>query len=171
MYVDSADINKNILYQGDVITNFPFHIFKNSQSVKKNDAGYFEIDPDGDSEHTLHIVQASKSRVIILSQSCDIQRRKNIIICPVYNLVDFTTENTINADSLRNIRERKLYYLFYLPAFLDFPESIADLQTMLYVPKSVIEQFAGKKTISLDDLGRHHLAWSLATFFGRPADA
>jgi hypothetical protein len=159
------------LFQGDIIAGFPFLTFDKAQSVKKNEAGVFEPDESArDEDRALLAVETKKQRVMILSQSCDVQRRKNVIVCPVYELTTFLSDNTINADRARAIRERRLYYWFYLPAFGVLPESIADLQTMMYVPRADIEVKLPSREISLSDLGRHHLAWSLATFFGRPAE-
>jgi|GEM_PF-2488333 len=170
MYVAAADVDTTTLFQGDVIKDFPFYILEKSQPIRRNEAGLFEQDGDLESEHSLHAVESNKQSVMILSQSCDLQRRKNIVVCPVYGLDQFIIDNTINADSARSIRDRKNNYLFYLPAFADLPESIADLQTMLYVPRAFLINYLPQRMTSLSDLGRHHLGWTLASFFGRPVE-
>lgn len=170
MYAKIESIDKNTLYQGDIIEDFPFYIFENSQPIKKTEAGYFEFGNENGEDHALIAVETKKQRVMILSQTCDAQRRKNLIISPIYKLDQFIIDNTINKNRAEAIRERRLYYLFYLPEFESLPESLVDLQTMIYVSREKIEQYLPNKIISLSDLGRHHLSWSLATYFGRPAE-
>lgn len=168
MYVDPAVVDETTLYQGDILDNFPFQILDGQQPIKKTASG-FEIDGNGAQEASLQAVESRRQKVMILSQNCDLQRRKNVIICPVHELAQFTSDNTLNADSLRDIRGRRNYYLFYLPAFGSLQESIADLQTMVYVPRSVVASYIEKRSVSLSDFGRHHLSWTLAVLFGRPA--
>lgn len=171
MYADANSISKDIFYQGDIIADFPFYIFENGQPIKKNEAGHFELDETTEEcNRTLFAVEAKKQPVMILSQSCDIQRRNNVIICPVYDLKEFISDNTINTDRAKSIRDRKIYYWFYLPEYEKVPESLADLQTMIYVSRAEIEKYLPKRIMSLSDLGRHHLGWSLATYFGRPVE-
>lgn len=167
----TAPVDAATLLQGDILADFSFFLFDKSRPIKRNEAGLFESDgATQEQDRSLFAVEAKKQRVMILSQSCDVQRRNNVIICPVYDLATFLSDNTINTDRARSIRERKIYYWFYLPAFAQLPESIADLQTMIYVPREVVATHLPKREISLSDLGRHHLAWSLATYFGRPAE-
>ncbi len=171
MYVDSSSVPSSTLYQGDVVNDFPFYLFDSGLPIKKNEAGHFEMDSSSrEEDRALFAIETKKQMVMILSQSCDIQRRTNVIVCPVYNLQEFVTDNTINADRAKSLKERKIYYWFYLPAYNQLPEALADLQTMIYVPKTTIEKYLPKRIATLNDLGRHHLAWSLATYFGRPAD-
>jgi hypothetical protein len=171
MYADTNVNQGATLYQGDIIADFPFFIFQSGLPIQRTEAGLFELregNQEGDRE--LFAVEAHKQKVMILSQTCDAQRRTNVIICPVYDLGEFVTDNTINADRLRSIRKRGVNYWFYLPAYATLTESIADMQTMIYVPRTEIEEYLPKRVVSLNDLGRHHLAWSLATYFGRPAE-
>ena len=170
MYVDPSPATSSTLYQGDVIKDFPFYLFDSGLPIKKNDSGYFEIDrSDQERDRSLLAIETKRQLVMILSQTCDIQRRTNIIICPVYNLEEFVADNTINADRARSLKKREIHYWFYLPSYNELPEALADLQTMMYIPKAIIEKYLSKRIATLNDLGRHHLAWSLATYFGRPA--
>lgn len=170
MYADALSIDRTAFYQGDIISDFPFYIFENVLALRRTDAGHYEVGEHATTETEMVFgVGAKVQNVMILSQTCDAQRRSNVILCPVYQLNEFTIDNTINVDRLRAIRERRINYWFYLPAFDTLQESIADLQAMIYVPRETIERFLPSKTLALSDLGRHHLSWSLATFFGRPA--
>jgi hypothetical protein len=170
MYADIISVDSNTLYQGDVISDFQFHILESGQPIKRNETNHFELSEKADEQSTLLAIESKKITVMILSQSCDIQRRNNVIICPVYNLNEFVTDKAVNADRLRSIRERKIYYWFYLPGFNNLPESIADLQTMIYVPRTALEKHLSKRILSLSNLGRHHLGWTLANYFGRPIE-
>jgi hypothetical protein len=171
MYVDRESVDPNTLYQGDIISEFPFFIFENSKSIRKSGTNSFETDETTNEEgRSLFAIEAKKQLVLILSQTCDIQRRSNIIICPIYDLNEFIRDNTINADRARDIRSRKIQYWFYLPRNSTINESIADFQTMIYVPRSVISEYINKRILTLSSLGRHHLSWSLATYFGRPIE-
>lgn len=171
MYEDISLVDSGTLYQGDILVDFPFPILEGSKQIKKNeDTGHFELDNSLPQNDKLAFATESKIQtVMILSQTCDLQRRTNVIVCPVYGLDDFITDNTIKADAARLIRTRRINYWFYLPTYLTLQESIADLQTMIYVPRTVIESYLPKRKTSLSDLGRHHLSWSLASYFGRPA--
>lgn len=171
MYADATTVPATTLYQGDIIADFPFYLFENGLPIQRNEAGHFELDQNAqDSERRLFAVEARKQQVMILSQTCDVQRRTNVIICPVHNLEGFIADNTLNADRVKSIRARKIYYWFYLPTYGALAESIADMQTMIHVPRAEIEKYLPNRITTLSDLGRHHLAWSLATYFGRPAE-
>lgn len=170
MYVASIPTDSSTLYQGDIIRDFPFYIFDKEQSVVKTENGYTHADTQNEEDRSLFVVEARRQRIMLLSQSCDIQRRSNIVICPVYAMEKIVSEQAIKTETLKSIRARRIKYWFYLPAFNDFPESIADFQTMTYVPRETVSAYLNKRDVILNDLGRHHLAWSLATYFGRPAE-
>jgi hypothetical protein len=172
MYADPDSVDPNTLFQGDIITDFPFFLLEKGLSMKKTSTGYSKsdnVEVDG-SGNSLFAVESKKQTVMILSQTCDLQRRSNAIICPVYDLQTFVSDQTLNTGRLQSIRDRKIYYWFYLPQFQSLSESIADLQTMIYVPRTEIQKYLPKRTTTLSDLGRHHLGWSLANYFGRPAE-
>lgn len=171
MYASSETIDQNALYQGDIIADFPFLISQNSQLVQKNQSGFFEkTNGTEENEETLFVMAAKKQNIMILSQTCDIQRRENIIICPVFKLADLITAKAINTEQAKSLRARKIYYNFYLPELGNFPESIADLQTMVYISREKLTGYINKRIISIDHLGRHHLAWALTNYFGRPIE-
>ncbi len=170
MYADPDFVDKTTLFQGDIIDDFPFYNFENSYPIKKDAGGRFELDGDDNSDRSVLAVETKKQKVIILSQTCDIQRRSNVIVCPVYELKEVVDGGAINLKRVEALKSRRIYYWFYLPEFQVLQESFADLQTMVYVPRDIIEKYVTKRAVSLSDLGRHHLAWSLATYFGRPAE-
>lgn len=158
MYVQATDLNQDIFYQGDLVKDFPFFIFDKDTSL----AG-FEKNPEAKLE-----VKAKLSLVMVLSQTCDVQRRKNAIVCPVYKIQNFS----FSKDDSEKIKKRKTSYWFYLPK-LDgiIEESIADFQTIYYVPRELLESHKRNKIITLSDWGRHHLGWALGGYFGRPIES
>lgn len=171
MYDPIGNLKFDILFQGDILEDFPFFIFDQLRFVSKDGVDQFKIKNEDDepSIEDLSIVQSRLSTVMILSQSCDTQRRDNIIICPVYLISEYIQKEVLNEKTVGNLRARKYNYWFYLPALQDvIEESLADLQQMYYLPKEVVDSYKAKKIITLSDFGRHHLAWSLTTFFGRP---
>ena len=75
----------------------------------------------------------------------------------------------IKTDTLSSIKLRKTNYWFYLPALEGVVEdSVVDLQQIRSFPRETIESLKRTKIISLSDWGRHHLAWAIVNFFGRP---
>lgn len=157
MYVRASELSHDIFYQGDLVKNFPFFIFDQ------------EISPEvfGAGTETKLEVKAKLSLVMILSQTCDLQRRPNIIVCPVYRMQDFS----FNKSEIDAIKKRKTSYWFYLPQVDGIlEESIADFQTIYYVPRTLLEQHKSNKVMTLTDWGRHHLGWALSYYFGRPIE-
>lgn len=172
MYLaDTTLIDSSLLYQGDVITDFPFPVLEGSKKIKKDQTtGQFELDESSSQEtESLFAIEKKLQTVMILSQTCDLQRRKNVIICPVYSLKDFIEDNVLNKSTVESIRKRSVNYWFYLPEYKNLEESIVDLQTMVYVSRTTLGPYLSKRIIILSDLGRHHLSWSVVNYFGRPA--
>ena len=87
MYVDLAALDATTTFQGDIITNFPFYLLENSAGLRKNRNGQFSRVPNNSAGDVgLHAIESKKRNVMVLSQTCDVQRRTNIILCPVYDL-------------------------------------------------------------------------------------
>jgi hypothetical protein len=75
MYADSTSIDGTILYQGDIITDFPFYILENTQKLKRHEDGHFENDNDAvEGDRSVFAVESKKQSVMVLSQTCDAQR-------------------------------------------------------------------------------------------------
>ena len=158
MYLSRDEFDQGVFYQGDIINDFPFVIF--DKGTIEQSLGLRETDPKIS-------VRIKMSMVMILSQTCDIQRRSNIIICPVHKMSDFS----LNKDNTEQIKKRRIGYWFYLPGITGLIEdSIADFQTIYYVNREFLEKYKQNKIITLSDWGRHHLGWSLSTYFGRPIE-
>ena len=158
MYVEKNELSTEILYQGDLIKDFPFLIFDKEEPIEN-------FTQDGETKLNIN---AKLSLVMILSQTCDVQRRKNIIICPVYKVKDFE----FSKDELIKIKKRRTGYWFYLPEIEGvLEESIADFQTIFYASRKLIENYKSNKIATLSDWGRHHLGWALSGYFGRPIES
>jgi len=158
MYVQATDLNQDVFYQGDLVKDFPFFIFD-----KETELANFK-----DNSEAKLGVKAKLNLIMVLSQTCDVQRRKNAIVCPVYKMGDFS----FSKNESESIKKRKTGYWFYLPK-LDgiIEESIADFQTIYYVPRELLEKYKNNKVITLSDWGRHHLGWALGGYFGRPVES
>jgi len=150
MYLQGSSLNPDVFFQGDILRDFPFLILDEEQ-----------IKPSSTSIE----IRAKPSAVMLLSQTCDLQRRPNVILCPVFKIEN----NITKKDEVDSIRKRKTGYWFYLPEMQGvLAESFADFQTMYYAPRNFVEQHKRNKILSLSDWGRHHLSWALSSYFGRP---
>lgn len=177
MYVKSEDLNFDILYQGDVLKDFPFFIFKEKlrtlKNLKKiNTYEVVEIEKDTFSGgEAIMAINAKLNNIIILSQSCDIQERENIIIAPVYPIKLFEDDGTLTNGKAGLIKKRRINYWFYLPKLEKVIEdSLVDFQTIHYIPRAFLEKHKKNKIITMSDWGRHHLGWALSNYFGRPIE-
>jgi len=171
MYLDLNEIKPELLFQGDIIDNFPFFIFDNLRAIKKTGDNTFEEEVvQNQTQSSLFVLEAKYVKVIVLSQTCDIQNRNNVIICPIYELENLLTDGTLTEKRAESLRANKFNYWFHLPECDVLKESLADLQTIQYVPKKMLEEYKGDRIISLDDLGRHKIGWFLANYFGRPIE-
>lgn len=177
MYVKIDDLNFNIFYQGDVVKNFPFFIFKENfnylKKLKKVNT-YETVKTEKESFNNgdaLLAINAKLNNIIILSQTCDIQERENIIIAPVYPLKPLEDSGVLTNGKSGLIKKRKINYWFYLPKFESVIEdSLVDLQTIHYMPKVILDNYKQNKIITMTDWGRHHLGWALNNYFGRPIE-
>lgn len=189
MYEPEA--NNDLLLQGDIIKEYPFSFIPKVQDflfVRKEEDSVnihnLEDLEDSYSEQNNFeeqmIVNSRLTNIILLSQSCDVQRRETIMIAPVYSIEFLKTkleslgtlraeqiDNKINA--LKNSRfEQQPHYFFYLPGANDFPESYIDFNSVLSVSIDNID--INDRILSLNDKGRHWLSYKLSHFFGRPLE-
>ncbi len=169
MYEEVSNLNQTILLQGDIVVDFPFPFFEESLEFLKTDtegklASTTDI-PFSTSSDEVIKAYAKQIKVMMISQTCDIQRRERISICPVLPI------SVVPSKHLDNLRKRKINYWFYLPS-LDgrIEESIADLQGIISLPRKLILGYLHNKRITLSHWGRHHLCWALQGYFGRPIE-
>jgi hypothetical protein len=108
----------------------------------------------------LVLARASVSRIMIVSQSCDVEWRKHVQVAPVEQIA------VMQADTLEHLRDNDVGYWFYLPAWNGLPESYADLSRTTAVHASYFRTDA--LTHRLTSLARVELQKSLADLYGRP---
>lgn len=180
-----ALIDPNAVYQGDIIKGFHFIVPPTNelQILEKNNEGNFTSSPISQisnpysSGKATVAVNSFLANAIVISQTCDIQRRDYIHLCPVYQL-SLLTQELINKgytasridNVLKDLKSQKINYYFYLPtASLDgitIEESYVDLQLICMLPQVNIGLY--NRFISLSDKGRHWLSFKLVNLYGRP---
>lgn len=139
-------------YQGDILQDIPFLIVENYNNPE-----------DG--------IYTKDFKIMLLSQSCDIQRRKYIIIAPVITIQELERTGESNSNQIRALREQKINYWFYLPedgSANILPESYVEFTKITHIPRDLLDK--NKRVKCLSDLGRHWLGFKLGNFFGRPLD-
>jgi hypothetical protein len=112
---------------------------------------------------------AAKGRmmnVIILTHSCDIERRDYFQIAPIY------PESEQKGSALERLRANELNYTFFLPAVAPYiPEnSYADLAHTTLIPKAYFPKntVAEKLGARLTEYARTTLQEQIAYYYGRP---
>ncbi len=156
----------NNLYQGDVLGNTPVTIPSSEIQLFRpgnNPAVYSARDlPDAFNSGTeLLITEAYKTKVMILSQTCDAQNREFIVIAPIQPMSQVTNPDRRNA-----IVEGKVNYRFWLPACDVLEESFVELTILNSVPKALVG--VENRILTLSDGARHGLTDVLHRFFCRP---
>jgi len=172
MYVSKDDLNFDIFYQGDVVKDFPFFIFDNFSFVEKTDNNLYKKSENTKlEEESLILAKAKIGNIIILSQTCDIQQRENVIIAPIYPIKPFEDNGILTNGQSGLIKKRRIAYWFYMPKLEGVIEdSLVDFQTIIYIPTKFLNDFKNNKILTMSDWGRHHLGWGLSNYFGRPIE-
>lgn len=98
---------------------------------------------------------------MILSQSCDLDHRKNVQIAPVSSLTDITNDRTRN-----NVRAGDVGYFYYLPPNGDFPESYADLNQITTIDPSYLR--IDQLRVRLSPRGLVDFMNLLSDYFAKP---
>jgi hypothetical protein len=119
--------------------------------------------PDGE----LVMANAYPQRVMILSQSCNIDWRKHVQVCPVYPAVG------LGAADLEHLRANDVGYWFYLPEdgarppyIHEIPESYGDLSLATTVSSSYLRPDALLRRLT--SLATFEFQNSLSDYFARP---
>lgn len=110
------------------------------------------------------IVPAFLNPVMLLSQSCDAQRRERLAVSRISPISDLSPANA------GNLRKNSINYLFHLPAIVGvLDESFVDFTRIQSVDRVAVDKFLGHRVAALTDYGRHKLSWALSQYFSRPA--
>jgi len=180
MYVYPVDNSNPVFYQGDIIDNFPFFVVDSENfnileaeteqpTNKKYKIRKSKSLPSEETTDNLIAIDARRQRVMILSQTCDVQQRETIIFAPVFEIAKAISESRMTDSQASSLRNRKFDYWFYLPKQDGvIEESYIDFQIIHYVPKALIISNLQNRVLALSDWGRHHLGWAISDFFGRP---
>jgi len=148
------------LHQGDIISDIPVVfvpesglniVYEQHSEAYPRPATIHKASevPDAFGEGLERIIaHAYKSRVMILSQTCDIEHRDLIAIAPLFPLSSVTS-----ADRRRSITEYKVNHRFYLPQYSDIiDDSYVDFVIINTVKRDLIPM--EKRILSLDEHGR-----------------
>lgn len=179
-----ADISPDAIYQGDIIVNFnfivpplgePTSLQQTKDSLNKVPLSKLTNAYSRGSESL--IVNSFRTNGMIITQTCDIQRRKYISLCPVHPMINIENELAEEGFGKKRIRDfidtlqkQKINYYFYLPEItvnkVKLEEGYADLQVINSVPTQNISNY--QRLVTLSDKGRHWLDYKLMNLFGRP---
>lgn len=150
------------LTQGDVLDDCPLVGLKPDEPAK---------------DITAMPVQRWYSRVIVLTQACDLAQPKTdiVLVAPLHAAQRLVESGVLKGNVIRDQLRRHLvfgwYFLPEIGAPVTFPESIVDLRDLHSVPRVVLEQLiaAGKRVASLSSPYREHMAQHLAVTYMRVA--
>ncbi len=172
-------------FQGDLLSNYSFIVPPlGKQFVFIGDAVSSIVvelsakeDAYMDGKKEQLIANSFRSSAMIITQTCDIQRREYISVCPIFDLAVLKSkytnygwgENRIN-NFIEDLKNQKQNYFLYLPAHtsenVNFSESYVDLQVINSMPSSNVTNY--HRFLSLTDKGRHWIGFKLSNLFGRP---
>ena len=180
-----VQVSTDAIYQGDVIVGFHFIVPPLGEPTSLQLNGNIFTKTSISSVLNAYqtgcetlIVNSLISNGMIITQTCDIQRRKYISICPIHNFTTITEELTQEGLELKRIqnfieqiKQQKINYYFYLPTIIQddgnkIEEGYVDLQVINSVPRENINNYS--RLITLSDKGRHWLDYKLINLFGRP---
>ncbi len=122
-------------------------------------------------------VQRWYSRVIVLTQACDLAQPKTdlVFVAPVHAAEMLVQRGVLKGNAIRDhVRRQLVFGWYFLPEIslpVALPESIIDLRDLHSVPRVVLEQLIGegKRVASLLPPYREHLAQHFAVSYMRVA--
>lgn len=111
------------------------------------------------------VVGATLSTVVVISQSCDVQRKPFLTVAAVRPMR--LIENTQRREDVKRL-DRVLEY-FALPPGPNIEESFVDLTLLYSVPRKLLVTFLPNRLFSMTSSFRQSFQWAIMQFFGRPA--
>ncbi len=119
--------------------------------------------------------QSVQSRVIILTQACDLANEKTAraIVAVVHQAQYLVETGRVKEKFIRdNVRKGQVYGWYFLPAHAScpgFPESLVDLRDLHTMPRSLLEGLRdqGKHVCRLITPYREHLAQHFSVTYSR----
>lgn len=110
-----------------------------------------------------------RTDAIIISNTCDLARKKRILLCPA---VELDEKEIGNKNYLENIQKNKIFEKLYLPGNSIQPQYIIDLNRMFSVNRKYIEILREKNEIqrkaSLSQEGYFFFGLKLTVYLLRP---
>jgi hypothetical protein len=178
-------VSSNDIYQGDIIIDFHFIVAPIGEPIslqlKRSILTKVPISSVANRYKTGNetlLVNSFIANGMIITQTCDVQRRKYIAISPIHNFntiaVELTNEG-LEQERIKNfveqIKQQKINYYFYLPPITledgsKIEEAYVDLQVINSIPRENVSKY--KRLTTLSDKGRHWLDYKLMNLFGRP---
>jgi hypothetical protein len=142
------------LMQGDLVLDCPISFLS------------MESDPD------LPVPELTRIRVVILTQSCDLQQSKSqkVLVAPVYLAAVLAANGVFKPAAIRDqVRLHRVYGWYFLPAADGLPESIVDLRDLHTVPRKLLETLVqrGKRPATIATPYREHMAQHFAVSYSR----
>ena len=118
-----------------------------------------------------------RSRVIVLTQACDLEQSKTgfVLVAQVHPADKIVHEGLLKATTIRDQVRRHLVFGWYFfpeaPGEISLPESLVDLRDLHSVPRIILEQLiaGGKRIATLTSPYREHLAQHFAVTYMRVA--
>lgn len=142
-------------FQGDILSDFPF--IATDLSSRTSSTELF------------------RKQALIITQTCDLQRRHFIQLCPIHNFDDLKKDLVDGGKSekgaesfIDSIRNRTVNYYFYLKAdaVLGIKEGYADLNFISTIPRTQLLTL--NRITSLATYPRQVLAYQSGNLFLRP---
>jgi hypothetical protein len=109
----------------------------------------------------LVLAKATKRAVMVITQTCDLERRNFVQVAPVY------AAQTLSPNKQASLEKNEVNYLFFLPIAPSLPDkSFADLSQIMSVHNSYMKEAKLKRRLSNE--ARARLQMHLANLHGRP---
>lgn len=147
------------LVQGDIIDGCPVFALESASA---------SVDIDGDPKRW-------KSRVIVLTQACDLAQAKSVraLVALMHTAQDLVNRGAVKATTVRDqIRRGQVYGWYFLPAApapVPLPESLVDLHDLHTISRPVLEHLiaTGRRVCRVLTPYREHLAQHFAVTYMR----
>ena len=140
-------INKNVIYQGDIITEIQFVTLIRSNLYRKK---------------TL--------KGMLISNTCDYENRDTILIAPVYSFKHIKRKYK-GASFIDSLKKNLIYDKFYLPGYIPNNDAVVDFSGINSVKKDFLVSSINNKEIdrinSFSQMGFYYFITKLTVYFLR----
>ena len=117
---------------------------------------------------------ASRERVLVLTQACDLANSKTtrIQVAVVHETETLINERILKRQTIRDqVQRHRVFGWYFLPAQDDMPESIVNLRELHTINRELLEELieGGMRRVSVATPYREHLAQHFAVTYSRIA--